>query len=66
MPKMRKSKCLFSKSGSVFSLDEKTDTVKTIGHVFCDIDAWDENTSCTPDGCYYYTRTKNKEKTNGD
>lgn len=49
---MRKSKCLFCKTGTVYNME----CTKVIGHVWCDIDAYSEGISCTPDGCYYYTK----------
>ena len=56
--KMRKSKCMFSISGSVFN----EECTKTIAHVYCDIDAWSDAVACTPDGCYYYTKQKDEVK----
>ena len=54
MARMRKSKCMFSKSGIVLN----EECTKVIGHVFCDIDAWSEGIACTPDGCNCYTKQK--------
>ena len=49
---MRKSKCMFCKTGSLFDAE----CVKIVAHVWCDIDAYSEGISCTPDGCYCYSR----------
>lgn len=53
---MPKSCCKYCIEGVVFS----PDCERIISNRFCELDEWDTDTRCTPDGCHYYTR-KRKE-----
>lgn len=51
---MRKSRCKHCIEGAVLSPDFRRRT----SNYLCELDEWDDDRSCTPTGCHYYTKDK--------